>query len=58
MKNTKKAYTLTVIFDSATGDIEFAEERVEKLEKVKDGMFPEDEEVEGMLSKSPIFGVS
>ena len=58
MKNTKKAYTLTVIFDSATGDIEFAEERVEKLEKVKDGMFPEDEDIEAILLDSPVFGVS
>ena len=58
MKSTKKAYTLTVIYDSATGDIEFAEERVEKLEKVKDGMFPEDEDVEIALSESPIVGES
>jgi len=58
MKSTKKAYTLTVIYDSATGDIEFAEERVEKLEKVKDGMFPDDEDVEIALSESPIIGES
>ena len=58
MKPTKKAYTLTVIFDSETGDIEFAEERVEKLERVKDGSFPEDEDVESAFNESPIVGES
>ena len=31
MESDKKAYTLTIIYDSKTGDVEYAEESIEKL---------------------------
>ena len=60
MKHSKKAYTLTVIYDSSTGEIEYAEESIEKLEKRDNAKIPDldDEDIRRSLIESGVVGES
>ena len=59
MESNKKAYTLTIIYDSKTGDIEYAEESIEKLKMERVSVSDiKDEEVRKLLKESSIVGES
>tara|TARA_A100001515_G_scaffold37038_1_gene29124 strand:- start:115 stop:303 length:189 start_codon:yes stop_codon:yes gene_type:complete len=62
MKSNKKAYTLTIIYDSKTGEIEYAEESIEKLKLEKKSSFElkdiQDEELQRLLKDTSIIGES
>ena len=59
MESDKKAYTLTIIYDSKTGDVEYAEESIEKLkmERVSDNDKSDiSEDIRRLLKKYSIIG--
>ena len=62
MKSNKKAYTLTIIYDSKTGEIEYAEESIEKLKLEKKSSFDlkdiQDDELQRLLKDTSIIGES
>tara|TARA_R100001086_G_scaffold159075_1_gene85238 strand:- start:206 stop:394 length:189 start_codon:yes stop_codon:yes gene_type:complete len=62
MKSNKKAYTLTIIYDSKTGEIEYAEESIEKLKLEKKSSFElkdiQDDELQRLLKDTSIIGES
>ena len=62
MKSHKKAYNLTIIYDSKTGEIEYAEESIEtlKIEKIakSDLSDVQDEDMQKLLKDDPIIGES
>lgn len=62
MKSNKKAYTLTIIYDSKTGEIEYAEESIEKLKLEKKSSFElkdiQDDELQRLLKDTSIVGES
>tara|TARA_Y100001937_G_scaffold56310_1_gene77432 strand:- start:128 stop:316 length:189 start_codon:yes stop_codon:yes gene_type:complete len=62
MKSNKKAYTLTIIYDSKSGEIEYAEESIEKLklEKVKPFELKDiqDEDMQKLIKDDGIIGES
>jgi len=62
MKSNKKAYTLTIIYDSKSGEIEYAEESIEKLklEQVKPFELKDiqDEDMQKLIKDDGIIGES
>ena len=62
MKSNKKAYTLTIIYDSKTGEIEYAEESIEKLKLEKKSSFElkdiQDDDLQQILKDTSIIGES
>tara|TARA_R100001594_G_scaffold96919_1_gene131131 strand:+ start:968 stop:1156 length:189 start_codon:yes stop_codon:yes gene_type:complete len=62
MDSNKKAYTLTIIYDSKTGQIEYAEESIEtlKIEKVvkSDMSDIQDDDMQKLLKDDTIIGES
>ena len=62
MKSNKKAYTLTIIYDSKSGEIEYAEESIEKLklEQVKPFELKDiqDEDMQKLIKDDGIVGES
>ena len=62
MKSNKKAYTLTIIYDSKSGEIEYAEESIEKLKLEKSKPFElkdiQDEDMQKLIKDDGIVGES
>tara|TARA_R110002110_G_scaffold27327_1_gene99576 strand:+ start:9 stop:197 length:189 start_codon:yes stop_codon:yes gene_type:complete len=62
MKSNKKAYTLTIIYDSKTGKIEYAEESIETLKAEKtsssDMSDIQDDDMKKLLNDDSIIGES
>tara|TARA_R100000234_G_scaffold110475_1_gene82875 strand:- start:1617 stop:1805 length:189 start_codon:yes stop_codon:yes gene_type:complete len=62
MKSHKKAYTLTIIYDSKTGEIEYAEESIErlKIEEISKAELTdiEDDDMKQVLEETKIVGES
>tara|TARA_R100000329_G_scaffold150632_1_gene144060 strand:- start:3623 stop:3811 length:189 start_codon:yes stop_codon:yes gene_type:complete len=62
MKSNKKAYTLTIIYDSKSGEIEYAEESIEKLKLEKSKPFElkdiQDEDMQKLIKDDGIIGES
>ena len=62
MKSNKKAYTLTIIYDSKSGEIEYAEESIEKLKLEQSKPFElkdiQDEDMQKLIKDDGIIGES
>jgi len=62
MKSNKKAYTLTIIYDSDTGEIEYAEESIEVLHLEKESISKmsdiDDDDMQKLIKDDGIVGES